>query len=70
MSILFRKHHLAGRNGKLGISVSTLDRMVKNGQFPRPVALSSRTVGWPSDVVERWQASRPVKGATSGEGVA
>ena len=70
MSIILRKHHLVGRNGKLGISPSTLERLIKKGLFPRGRALSSRTVGWPAEEVEQWLATRPVKGATSGEGKA
>lgn len=59
-----RKHHLAGRDGMLGISVSTLDRMVRDQKFPAPTCLGARAVGWPSDVVERWQLTRAVKGGT------
>lgn len=65
MAITFlRKRHLAGRDGMLGISVSTLDRMVRDQKFPAPTCLGARAVGWPSHVVELWQATRTVKGGT------
>ena len=43
----------------IGVSVSTLDRMVKRGDFPKPLRLSLRRVGWPLSVVLSWIASRP-----------
>ena len=64
-SRFFRKAHLVGPQGLTGLSLSTLDRMVKEGRFPRPVQLGDRAVAWPSEVVEKWMASRsaaPVAG--------
>jgi predicted DNA-binding transcriptional regulator AlpA len=31
----------------VGVSVSTLDRMIRRKEFPRPLQLSVRRVGWP-----------------------
>ena len=36
---------------KLGISNSTLWRMIRDGIFPKPVQISARRVGWPSSEV-------------------
>ena len=36
---------------KLGISNSTLWRMIRDGDFPKPVQISARRVGWPSSEV-------------------
>lgn len=57
-SRFFRKAHLVGPQGLTGLSLSTLDRMVKEGRFPRPVQLGDRAVAWPSEAIEKWMASR------------
>jgi prophage regulatory protein len=44
---------------RTGLSESTIARMVKRGDFPAPVQISSRTVGWKSDLVDEWINSRP-----------
>ena len=38
----------------LGISVTTLWRMVRNRQFPPPMRISPGRVGWPARTVARW----------------
>lgn len=41
-----------------GISKSTLDRLVRSGDFPKPVKLGPRAIGWKvSDVID-WIDSR------------
>ena len=42
-----------------GISTSTLYEMIKCGEFPKPVRLGKRAVGWPETVVSDWLDSRP-----------
>lgn len=42
-----------------GLSRSTIYDLMSKGQFPRPVKLTRKAVGWPSDVVEGWMKSRP-----------
>jgi prophage regulatory protein len=37
-----------------GISVSTINRMVKDGRFPRPMHLSPRRIGWKAREVKVW----------------
>lgn len=42
----------------LGISRSTIYRMMKVGEFPRPTKLGRRAVGWPEDEIEQWLRSK------------
>ena len=42
-----------------GLGRTTIWRMVKRGDFPAPVRLSVRAVGWRRADVERWIESRP-----------
>ena len=43
----------------LGLSRSTLHRMVRQGQFRRPVKPSAGTSRWPSREVEDYMANLP-----------
>ncbi len=43
----------------LGVSRSTLHRMINKGQFPRPVKPSAGTNRWPSREVEDYMANLP-----------
>lgn len=43
----------------VGLSAATIWREVKEGKFPAPVELSSNTVGWRREAVERWLDDRP-----------
>lgn len=43
---------------RVGVSRATLYTRIKEGAFPRPVALGPRSVAWPSDEVESWIRSR------------
>jgi predicted DNA-binding transcriptional regulator AlpA len=47
----------------MGISPSTLDRMVRSGKFPPPVVITERTRGWFDDVVALKQEELRVTGA-------
>ena len=38
---------------------STLWRMVKNSEFPRPIRIGPRAVGWRVYDIEKWIESRP-----------
>ena len=42
-----------------GLGRSTVYRMVAEHTFPAPVKLAKRAVGWRSDDVRQWAASRP-----------
>ena len=50
-----------------GLSRSTLYRLAASGQFPRPIQLGPRAVGWRSDEIAAWieqrTAERDGKGA-------
>jgi predicted DNA-binding transcriptional regulator AlpA len=37
-----------------GISIRTIDRMVRNDRFPAPMRLSTRRRGWPAREVKDW----------------
>lgn len=52
---IIRRHPLAEM---LGISLSTLARMVRDQTFPAPIRLSAQAVGWDMSEVESWLESR------------
>jgi len=39
---------------KTGLSRSSIYRMIQSGEFPAPVKLSKRSVGWDSEAVQQW----------------
>lgn len=41
-----------------GLSLSSLYRLIRRGEFPPPVRLSAQAVGWAASDVERWIESR------------
>jgi prophage regulatory protein len=41
-----------------GIPKSSLYALMKAGGFPKPIPLSSRSVGWLEDEVEQWIEAR------------
>lgn len=43
---------------KLGISHTTLWRLRRSGEFPEPIQLSTRRIGWREDEVEQYLESR------------
>lgn len=47
----------------IGHSRTWLYRMAKTGAFPAPISTGSRSIGWLSDTVESWIASRPAPAA-------
>jgi prophage regulatory protein len=44
---------------KLSVSKATIYRWIKNGEFPTPLHLGPRTVGWSEASIDEWLASRP-----------
>lgn len=42
----------------IGLGKSKIYRMVNDGEFPKPIELAPNAVGWPSDEVKVWVASR------------
>lgn len=43
---------------RLSISRSTFYHMVQAGEFPRPISIGHRSVGWPNTDVDEWIAAR------------
>lgn len=42
----------------LGLGKSTLYEMINAGDFPCPIELGPNSVGWPSEEIQAWVASR------------
>ena len=42
----------------LGLSTSTLYRLMANDEFPRPVRLTGNIVAWPESAISEWLAGR------------
>ncbi|MDC0496110.1 AlpA family phage regulatory protein [Planktomarina temperata] len=51
MKLYYRRKAL---EDMLGLSRSTIYRMMNHGEFPRPVRIGRRAVGWSSSDVEEW----------------
>jgi len=43
---------------RTGLSDTTIWRMYRRGEFPRPVQLSANAVGWRESDVDAWLAQR------------
>lgn len=43
---------------RTGLPRSSLQHLIRQGQFPRPISLSARTVGWLSHEIEAWLRDR------------
>ena len=43
---------------KTGLKESTIYKLVREKAFPKSIALTARSTGWPSDVIENWVASK------------
>lgn len=43
----------------VGLARSTIDGMRRKKEFPEPVVLGGRKVGWPVETVKEWLRSRP-----------
>lgn len=43
-----------------GLSRSTIYRLMDAGQFPRPIRLTQKAVGWKETDIAAWLESRPV----------
>jgi prophage regulatory protein len=44
----------------VGLSRSTIYDLMSRGQFPKPIKLGERAVGWRESDVEKWLAEREV----------
>lgn len=43
----------------VGLSRTTIYDLMKKGDFPRPIKLTGKAVGWPESAVTKWLAERP-----------
>ncbi|MCY4652261.1 MAG: AlpA family transcriptional regulator [Dehalococcoidia bacterium] len=43
---------------RIGLSRSTLWRLISDGQFPAPIRLGPRATGWIEEEVDDWISSR------------
>lgn len=39
---------------RTGLSRSSIYLKVSNGEFPRPIKLGKRAIGWPKTVIDEW----------------
>lgn len=42
----------------IGLGRSTIYALMSKGEFPRPVRLTNKAVGWPEGEIAEWLASR------------
>lgn len=40
--------------GAIGLSRAEIYRRLKSGDFPKPIPLGSKAVGWPAESVRAW----------------
>ncbi len=62
---LVRVLRMRGVVRRVGLSRSTVDRLVRRGAFPRPIRLSPATVGWRVEDIDRRVAERDVVSVTT-----
>ena len=43
---------------QVGIGRTAIYQKIKSGEFPAPISLGPRAVGWTSDSIENWIESR------------
>jgi prophage regulatory protein len=43
---------------RTGLATSSVYNLIQRGTFPRPVSLSTKTVGWPAHEIDAWIADR------------
>lgn len=46
----------------VSLGTTTIYDLINKGEFPRPVQLTGRAVGWPAHEVRAWLDSRPRTG--------
>lgn len=54
-------HKIIRRNevrDRTGLPLSTMYLKIKVGEFPKPIQLTARNVGWLESEIEAWLASR------------
>ncbi|WP_175822165.1 AlpA family phage regulatory protein [Burkholderia sp. BCC0419] len=56
--MVFKLLRLVGVLDTVGVKKTTLYRWIREGKFPAPVQLGSRSVGWRATDVQNWVESR------------
>lgn len=44
---------------RVGLTCSSIYRLMRSGEFPSPIKVGPRAVRWPSNEIEAWLAGRP-----------
>ena len=44
---------------RVGLTKTTIYRLMRGGRFPEPLKISTRAVRWSASEIEAWLASRP-----------
>ena len=47
----------------IGVSRAHLYALMSRGEFPRPISIGKRAVGWVATDIEEWIAARPLAGS-------
>lgn len=58
MTVILR---LPSVRSRTGLSKSSIYAMISSGEFPQPISLGARAVGWLQDEVEAWLTQRVQK---------
>lgn len=45
---------------RIGLSRSTIYKLMENNEFPRPMKLGSQAIGWRDTDIEAWIENRPL----------
>lgn len=53
-------------SARTGLGKSTIDEKVRRGEFPAPIKLTSKAIGWRIEDVDNWLAERATKVSSVG----
>lgn len=45
---------------RIGLSRSTIYKLMENNDFPKPMKLGSQAIGWRDTDIETWISNRPI----------
>ncbi len=57
-TVVGRIFSMADLEARLGLSRATITRMVNVGEFPKPLKLGARRIGWRDTTIDEWLSSR------------
>jgi prophage regulatory protein len=43
---------------QIGLSRSTIYQAIADGEFPKPIRIGKRAVGWPQSTISKWLSER------------